>query len=93
MKSHPQALLQQAMRLHQGGQIQQAMGIYTQILKTDPDYADALHLLGLGHHQSGNAAKAIEYINKAIGIAPGVPALHNNLGEAYRLSGQLESAR
>jgi predicted O-linked N-acetylglucosamine transferase (SPINDLY family) len=93
MKSHPQALLQQAMRLHQSGQIQQAMRICTQILKKSPDYPDALHLLGLGHHQLGNAEKAIEYINRAIGIAPKEPALHNNLGEIHRLNGELSSAQ
>ena len=81
------------MRLHQSGQIQQAMRIYAQILKKDANYPDALHLLGLSHHQLGNAEKAIEYINKAIGIAPNVPTLYNNLGEAYRLGGQLASAQ
>jgi predicted O-linked N-acetylglucosamine transferase (SPINDLY family) len=93
MKSHPQALIQQAMLLHKSGQIQQAMRIYTQILEKDANYPDALHLLGLSHHQLGNAEKAIEYINKAIGIAPKVPTLYNNLGEAYRLGGQPSSAQ
>ena len=93
MKSHPQAQIQQAMRLQQSGQIQQAMRIYEQILKIDATHPDALHLLGLSHHQLGNTEKAIEYINKAIGAAPKVPTLHNNLGEAYRLGGQLGSAQ
>ena len=51
--------LQRAVLLHQSGQLQQAAIIYKQVLDIDPENGDALHLLGLVSHQSGQSANAI----------------------------------
>lgn len=81
-----------ALRLHQAGQVVQAQGIYRRILDRDPEHADALHLLGLAELQQGSAAQAVERMNRAIALRPGVAVYHLNLAEAYRTLGQLERA-
>jgi tetratricopeptide (TPR) repeat protein len=41
------ALFNQGLALHQQGQLDQAMQIYTQVLAKQPDYYDALHFVGV----------------------------------------------
>jgi tetratricopeptide (TPR) repeat protein len=84
--------IDQALAHHQAGRLQQAEAIYRQILQTQPDDADALHLLGVIAHQVGDHARAIALIQQAVARRPNEPAFHSNLGEALRASGQLEAA-
>jgi len=42
-----------AIQHHTAGDLAKAEGIYQQILQTDPDHPDALHLLGVISHQKG----------------------------------------
>ncbi|REK19561.1 MAG: tetratricopeptide repeat protein [Planctomycetota bacterium] len=85
--------LQQAIALHQAGQLAQAEQLYRRILKAQPRHPDALHLLGLVAHQLGHPEPAIEFIGRAIAVQPRQPSYHNNLGEVYRARGQLDEAR
>ncbi len=84
--------IDQALVHHQAGRLQQAEAIYRRILRTRPDDADALHLLGVISHQVGDHARAIALIQRAIARRSNEPAFHSNLGEALRASGQLEAA-
>jgi len=43
-------------------------------------------------HQVGQHAVAIEYIGRAVRLAPTKAAPQNNLGEAYRAAGRIEEA-
>src|SRR5208337_4411026 len=76
--------LQLALRHHQKGELQQAEAIYRQVLQTQPDNADALHLLGVIANQLGQNEVAVGLIEKAININQAVPLYHNNAGNAYR---------
>ena len=87
-----QELIEQAVELHQSGQLGQAQQIYQKILAKDQENASALHLLGVLHHQQGDHAKAVELIGKAVAIRPSVPAFHANLAEAYRAQGKFDRA-
>ena len=49
--------LQEALALHQQGRLSQAQVIYRQLIEADPRHVDALHLLGVVAHQTGNAPK------------------------------------
>jgi protein O-GlcNAc transferase len=69
---------------HQAGRLQIAEPIYRSILAADPNHADALHLLGLIQHQRGDHDRAIEYLQRAIGLQGQQAIYHSNLGEAYR---------
>src|SRR3984957_18114230 len=87
-----QDILTSAMALHQAGQLTSAAKLYQQILAQEKGNADALHMLGVLHHQQGDHARAVEEIGRAVALRPSVPAFHANLAEAYRALGQFERA-
>ena len=62
--------LQNAIALHQQGQIGQAEAIYLQLLQIDSRNADVLNLLGVIAIQTGQYIGAVEMIDKAIEINP-----------------------
>lgn len=81
-------LLASAIELHRSGDLRSAAEVYEQVLAADAGNADALHLLGVLHHQQGEHRRAIEEIGRAVSLRPGVPAFHANLAEAYRAAGE-----
>ncbi|MBY0270566.1 MAG: tetratricopeptide repeat protein [Burkholderiales bacterium] len=84
--------LQQALALHQGGQLAQAQALYDRVLQWQPENFDALHLSGLIAFQSKNPARAVELINRALAVNPDHADAHANMGNALRKLGQFESA-
>jgi tetratricopeptide (TPR) repeat protein len=76
--------IEQGLAYHQAGRLDQAEAIYRQILETDPEQPEALHLLGLLAAQSGRAEQAVELINAAIRARPDRAEYYNNLGEVFR---------
>ena len=54
-----------AVQHHTAGDLSKAEDIYQQILQTEPNQPDALHLLGVISHQKGNNDIAIDHITKA----------------------------
>jgi protein O-GlcNAc transferase len=77
---------------HQAGRLADAEPLYRQILKTVPNHADALHLLGVLHGQTGRHDLAAELIRKAIAVSPRNPAYHSNLGFSLLHLGQFDAA-
>ena len=75
-----QAALQEAVSLHQRGQLAAAEKGYNRVLKSFPSQFDALHLLGMLKLQSGKAGEAQRLITAALKIAPNAPDAHANLG-------------
>ncbi|MFZ6749213.1 tetratricopeptide repeat protein [Undibacterium sp. Ren11W] len=86
------ALLQQALTLHQAGDLQQAAGLYRQVLARQPQHFDALHLLGVVARQNGEAQAAVELISQALAIDANQALAHCNLGAALQDLGQSEAA-
>jgi len=84
--------LSAAVDYHQRGLLDQAARIYQALVDRDPARVDALHLLGVVALQRGQAPRAVELISRAIALDSGVADFHGNLGEAYRVLGQLELA-
>jgi tetratricopeptide (TPR) repeat protein len=82
----------QAQEQHQRGCLDQAARLYRQVLDSQPDHAEALHLLGVVAHQQGDNVGAVKWINRAIARNPRPAAYHANLGAVYRALGQLERA-
>jgi protein O-GlcNAc transferase len=74
--------INRALALHQAGRLNEAEALYRQILQTDPEQPDALHLLGIIALQSGHNDKAVGYLGKAVKYHPQVPDYHYNLGLA-----------
>ncbi len=78
------ARFQQAIALHQKGQLEHARAIYEEILQLEPGHFDALHLLGVIAGQTQNPRRAVELIGKAISIDSRDAGAHCNLGSALK---------
>jgi len=74
------AALAEALEHHQAGRVSQAETIYQEILRQEPDQADAWHMLGVAAAQQGQREKALSLIAHAIRLNPAPPYYHNNLG-------------
>jgi len=74
--------LNQAMQLHQAGQLARAQGMYEEILAIRPENADALHLLGIIAYQAQNHHRAVELIDRAIELFPKNATYYSNRGLA-----------
>jgi protein O-GlcNAc transferase len=84
--------LENAVALHQKGQLGQAEVIYRQLLGIDPTNADALHLLGVIAQQTGDLTSAVDIISQAIQVNPHVAIYYSNLGNALQELKQLDAA-
>jgi protein O-GlcNAc transferase len=85
-------ILEEALRHHQVGNLQQAELMYRQVLTQQPNQPDALHLLGLLAHQVGQSDVAIAYITQAIQADRRNPNFYNSIGEAYRALSRWDEA-
>jgi len=86
------AMLDEAIRLHQDGRVNEARAIYEGIIKTHPTHTDALHLLGVAETQGGRLCVATHLIAKAIALNPSVHAFYTNRGNALKDLGLLDAA-
>jgi protein O-GlcNAc transferase len=87
-----QATFQQALAFHQKGQLPQAKALYEEILITQPEHFDSLHLLGVIAHQTKNYQRAVDLIGKAIELYPKDAAFYYNRGLALQELKQLDAA-
>jgi tetratricopeptide (TPR) repeat protein len=78
---------------HQAGRLDRAEALYRRILAARPRHADALHLLGLLHHQRGDQVEAETLIAAAIAVDACPAAYHNSLGVVYLACGRVDAAR
>ena len=76
----------------QAGRLPAAEGLCRDILRARPDWAPALHLLGIILYQANNLASAIDVVRHAIAADGSVALYHCNLCEMYRLVGQRDAA-
>ena len=84
--------LQNAIALHQQGQLGQAESIYQQLLEIDPRNAESLHLLGVIAYQKGKYQIAVDFINQAIEINPNDASYYSNKGIALKELNDFDSA-
>lgn len=90
--SAPASLLQQAMQMHQQGQLDAAAQLYQQVPDSDPQRADALHLHGVLCAQRRDFEQAQALIWQAIQRNPGEAMFHNNLANVCVERGRLAEA-
>jgi predicted O-linked N-acetylglucosamine transferase (SPINDLY family) len=83
----PQAL-QYAIACHRQGKLQEAENIYAQILKQQPDHADALHLMGALRFQQGQPTVGLELVEKAMARHPDQSFYHNTRGRILMALGR-----
>jgi tetratricopeptide (TPR) repeat protein len=73
-------MLRRATAHHQRGQLHEAEALYRQVLATQPDNFDALHLCGVLVHQRGDAPQALKLIARALKTNARSAAAHSNYG-------------
>ncbi|AWB08296.1 hypothetical protein A6A40_24950 (plasmid) [Azospirillum humicireducens] len=86
------ALLGHALGHHRAGDLDGAERAYRAMLAADRGNPDALHLLGVLHHQRGQDAEAVGLIGQAIARRPRMAEQHANLGLALHALGRLGEA-
>lgn len=73
-------LFQQAVKLHEAGELDKAENLYRQILETAPDNADVLNLMGLIAQAKGIHDQACNWFYRASKQAPSSAHIYFNLG-------------
>lgn len=86
------ALVDQALSLHQAGDLAGAETLYHEILVAGPGLADIHYLMGMAALGQGKVAVAVKSMRTAIRLKPGVGEWLFNLGVALRQSGDNEAA-
>lgn len=81
-----------AVRLHRAGRLDEAHMLYARIVEAVPDYADALHFMGVLQHMRGRNDEALGLIHRSITLNDAVPDWHNNLGNVLLESGRVDAA-
>ncbi|RFF27253.1 sulfotransferase family protein [Wenzhouxiangella sp. 15181] len=89
----PRAVLLEAARRLQRGELSAAEQACDQLLRAAPREPEALHLAGLIAHRRGDLAGAKSKLRKTVEIHPRVARFHNSLGVVLRDLGEAESAR
>ena len=88
----PASTIDEALRLHMAGEIEQALALYEAILAESPDDANVMQLSGLCLIQMGQAERAAERLRASLGIDPHQPSVHVKLGMALKVLGQFDDA-
>jgi len=92
LKKKSNKQFQQALQLHQRGNIAAAKEIYLQLQANDPENPEVLHYLGLVEYQTNNLASAIELISQAIKLSANEPNYYSNLAMCYTDQGEYDQA-
>jgi protein O-GlcNAc transferase len=80
-------LFAHALARHRAGDSVAAHRAYADVLARQPDHADALHMAGLLHHQSGEHLEALRLLDAACASAPSsAPILANRAGVQLALA-------
>lgn len=90
--SESQQKLVTAWHIHQQGDIAAARQAYEEVLKKEPNNANAWCYLGIALHDQRDYANAVEAYQKAVSIQPAFPIALNNLGNSLRYLGRIEES-
>ena len=76
-------IFQEAVRLHQAGQVDEASGLYDKIIAAQPEHAPALYLRGMVAKDHGDYEVAAGFLQRAITISPAYLDAQNALANIY----------
>ncbi|MCC9654398.1 tetratricopeptide repeat protein [Rhodopirellula halodulae] len=85
-------ILQQSWQVHQSGNVDAAMQMYRGVLRQVPESADAWVYLGIAQFDKRDFAGAVDSYQRAIGLRSHFPIAWNNLGNAFRMLGDVDQA-
>ncbi len=83
---------QEALKLHQSGNLADASILYNKILEEQPDNFDTISLLSTLNLQTGNFDTACKLLIKSTELRPDNATAHGNLGSALHASGRFHEA-
>ena len=86
-------IIETALSYQREGRLEEAAGIYQEILEANPKQSDAMHLLGMVFFSKGDYGGAIRLITEAVQINPSVADYHVNLSSVYFALNELKQAR
>ena len=78
--------------LHKSGRLEEATLIYRELLETDPDHFDLLHLMGLAAQEAGTPDEAERYFVQAIGVKSDFWQIYASYGRALHDLERLDEA-
>ncbi|WP_424631044.1 tetratricopeptide repeat protein [Bradyrhizobium sp. SYSU BS000235] len=87
-----QEKFRQGLTAHQQGRLREAEALYKQVLKSEPNHFDALHLAGVIALQTDRAERGIELIQKALALDPAAVSAIGNLGAGFYSLDRFEDA-
>jgi len=90
-KNTPDHLFQKALKAHQSGNLKKAEAGYKKIIKRDPTYSDAYHLLGVIQANQLQEDEAIQNIQHAIELDE-CEYYFNSLGNVYLKKGLIQQS-
>jgi tetratricopeptide (TPR) repeat protein len=91
-QDHTEEVLKEAIRLHQAGQVEAAIGSYRKYLAVRPDSFLAHSNLGAAYAKTGRYEDAVEQYRLALQLEPDNASIELNLGLAWYKSGQTQLA-
>ena len=91
-QENPERILQQAIALHQAGQLERAIPQYRAYLKLRPDAVDARSNLGVALASTGRYQEAIAEYREALKRRPGDLHIRLNVALAHYKAGQISEA-
>ena len=87
------ALLGEALQLHEAGNIAAAVERYGRILHHEPENATALHFAGLSQYQAGQPSAALELMWRSLKLADNEPEFFSNTSAAAWSAGRYDEGR
>src|SRR5262249_54262453 len=87
-----QEWLDEAVRRHESGDLDEAVPLYERVLRLDPGHAGALYHLGKLELSRANAAAGAELLRQAASKQPDAADVHQSLGVAYKRLGEWGNA-
>ncbi|MFA3783813.1 tetratricopeptide repeat protein [Melioribacteraceae bacterium 4301-Me] len=81
-----------AVELYKKGNLQNAVALLNQIIKSNPNDFNALNFLGGIYFTNGDFHKSINYFQKVVSLFPFHPTAYYNLGLSFQSIGQDEKA-
>jgi tetratricopeptide (TPR) repeat protein len=85
-------LIVRAIELHRAGDLEAARQLYLHVLDLDPDQIDAMHLLGVIHHQRHEYGPAEHCYRRALDLRPEYAAALANIGVLLHETGREHEA-
>lgn len=87
------AVIGEALRLHEQGNIQAAVERYSQVLQRSPEHATALHFIGLAQYQAAQPSAGLEAMWRSIQLTPNEPEFFSNYSAAAWNSARYDEGR